>query len=376
MNRNLWIGLAVLIVVVIAGYFAFAHKNSASGETVKVGAALGLTGFCNTWGEDEQRAIELAIDEANASGGIDGRQITLVSEDTQCDAKGTVSAVQKLLSVDRIEGAIGPTWGDSFSGGDILFNQNKVVAISPSAAMEALAYNHIDTPYFFSTWYPQKAEIDALLAEMQKNGVKTVGLVHDQDSFGLVITNLFKDGASSHGIQIIDEESLPIGDDDFRTTVTKLAAVKPDALFTSFTNTPTKGKFLEQMYQQGTHIQLYSTVDIQDPDVLAQFGSVLNGIIYTAPENSGDEAGFDQKFKDKFGVAPTGTSVTNAYDATRALIAALTDHYKNGTDMKTAVEHVNVVGVTVPHITFNQDHQISDVRFKLRTVRDGQFADL
>lgn len=374
MNKNLWIGLAVLAALLIVGYFLVSHRNSSTGETVKIGAALGLTGFCNTWGVDEQKAIQLAVDEANAKGGIAGREIELQIEDIQCDAKGAVSAVQKLINADHVEAVVGPTWGDSFQGADPILNENKIVAVSPSAAMEAIEFNKVPTDYIFSTWFPQRAEIEALQTEMQKRGVKKIILLHDEDAFGLVLMSLFTQGAAAHGIEVVKENSFPVGYNDFRTTIAQLKTVGTDAIFTSFMNPPTKGAFLKQAYEGGLKVQLFSTTDIQDPQILSDFGSVLDGVIYTSAVASGDNDTFTKNFTARFGAAPSGPSVTNAYDAAHVVIAALAEHYKNGTDMKKATESITIPGVTVKDIRFNPAHQITDVQFQIKTIKNGQFV--
>ncbi len=374
MNKNLWIGVIVLIVLVGLGYYLVNKKPQMSSDTITIGAALGLTGFCDTWGTDEQKAIQLALDEANANGGVDGKTIVLKVEDMQCEAKGAVSSVQKLISVDHVEALIGPTWGDSFQGAFPLINDSKIVSVSPSAAMEALELNQVKADYVFSTWFPQRAEVDALQTEMQKRGVKKVVMLHDQDAFGLVLMSLFKEGAAAHGITIAKEEGFPVGYDDFRTTITELKSIKPDAVFASFLNPPTKGKFLKQAYENSLPTQLYSSTDIQDQSLLDQFGSVLDGVIYSAPEASGDYDDFAKRFMAKYGTAPVGPSVTNAYDATNVIIAALKDHYENGTDMTAATQQVNIHGVTVKQVRFNSAHQITDVKFEIKTIKNGKFV--
>ncbi|MGH7152294.1 MAG: ABC transporter substrate-binding protein, partial [Acetobacteraceae bacterium] len=78
MNRRECLGLAVLAVLVLAG-----PALPASAETIKLGAIVPLTGPGAVVGNQEKRGIEFAIDEANAKGGVHGRQIEVVYEDNQ-----------------------------------------------------------------------------------------------------------------------------------------------------------------------------------------------------------------------------------------------------------------------------------------------------
>src|SRR3989338_7541549 len=155
-TKTIW-AIIVIILVILGGWWLAQKPNTAAGETIKIGAALGLTGICAEFGEGELKATTLAVEEINAAGGINGKQLELISEDTQCDNKTTVSAFQKLINVDKVAAIIGPTWGDSFQGGYSFSQQAEIVSISPSTAIEALEISKQPVDYVFSTWFPQRA---------------------------------------------------------------------------------------------------------------------------------------------------------------------------------------------------------------------------
>lgn len=373
MNKRLWI-IVVVIVVVLTATWTYSRPKQASGETVKIGAALCLTGICANWGEGELKAYRLAIDEANKNGGIHGKLITFISEDTGYDPKGITTTVQKLIQVDQVDAILGPTWGDSFQGGYSIINKARVVSVSPSSALESLFYNKQPVDYVFSTWFPEHEDVNAVQAYAQKMNLKRVIVLHDEDTFGAMMADLFDKQASVHGITVINEQKFPIGFDDFRTTIIQLKTFKPDAIFLSFQGPVTKAKFMKQAYELGFKTTVLSSTDIEDPSLIKDFGSVLNGIVYGFPNISGKYDEFAQKYKVRFGVEPEGPSAANAYDAANILIAALIEREKNGTDVKTALERTSVPGVAVAEVKFDQNHQLTDVTFIEKTIRDGQFV--
>lgn len=381
MNKNiLWGIIGVCLIIILAALFInrvnpfiLGVNKDSTKEDVKVGAALALTNYCSTWGEDELKSIELAVEEANLGGGINGRKIELVSEDTACSPKGTVNAVAKLIDANGVEIIIGPTWGDSFQGGFILSNNKKIPAVSPSAAMEALISNNAPIDYVFSTYFPQDDEISAIQDYMNKTGKKNIVIMHDQDPFGLVVMDIFKKGASSHDIKIIKEYIIPSNSSDFRTKIVELKALNPDGIYASFLEPKKKGAFLKQAHELGLNAQLFSSTDIQDNDILAQFGPVLDGVIYTYPKPTDRYANFEEKFVSKYSIKPSGPTVTNAYDATNMVIEALREHYKDGDELKTILERISVQGVTTDKIKFNDMHGLEKSEFQIKTIRDGKF---
>jgi branched-chain amino acid transport system substrate-binding protein len=173
-----WV-LAILAVVGLVWWSAARDTEPAAGETVKIGAALGLSGQCAEFGEGERDAINLAAEEINDSGGIGGRSLKVIIEDTHCENRTTVSAIQKLINVDDVRALVGPTWGDSFQAAYPIINAQQIVSVSPSAALEALEFQGVPVDYVFSTWIPQRSEIDALQKYAASHNIGNFVVVHD-----------------------------------------------------------------------------------------------------------------------------------------------------------------------------------------------------
>src|SRR3989338_7318821 len=325
-----------------------AAPGSLNSDVIRIGAALCLTGDCAEWGEGELKSIEMAVDEANASGGVGGKQIKLFIEDMQGTPQGSVNAMQKLITVDHVEAIIGPTWGDSFQAGFTVNNAAQVVAVAPSTALQAY---------------------------MHRIGVQHVVILHDQDPFGLMIASTFHTLAKSQGIVIADEFEFSIGFDDFRTSIVKLKGMKIDGIVMAFQSAAFKAKFLKQAHELGLAPRLFSTEDIQDVGLLREFGPALEGVVYVYPAASGDVDSFQNKFKSRYGVAPSGASAPNAYDAAQVVIAALKKHEETGIDLRTALENVEIPGAFMKQIKF-ESHQLTGAEFHIKTIRNGQFVVL
>jgi len=373
-------GIAIVLGLFIAVRVVFpAAQTAATGtisQPIRIGAALGLSGECANYGEGELKAVELAISEANASGGIEGRQLKLVSEDTLCSPEGSVNAMKKLIEADHVEGIIGLTWGDSFQAGFTVNNAAHIPAIAPSAALEALFYNKASVTYTYSTWFPEVDEIDALENQAQKMGRMRFVIVHDTDTYGAMLALQFVKQAPEHNLQIMGEYSVPVGTQDFRTIIIQIKNKHPDGVALFFQAPSAKTSFLKQARDLGLSVQAFTDASIEDASLLKNYSGVMEGLIYTRPRTTGDVSSFSQKFKVMHGVDAVGASDANAYDAARVLIAALTDHYKNGTDLNAAIAHVDIPGTAVARIRFDDSHQITGAEFQIKTVENGQFVVL
>ena len=106
----------IVIIVVIAGIWWGVSRKPAEEKVVKIGIIAPLSGPASTWGEQLRKGIELALDELN----LDERKLLrIIYEDSEADPKKAVSAVQKLISVDKVQAIIGP------------LSSNEVLSVAP-----------------------------------------------------------------------------------------------------------------------------------------------------------------------------------------------------------------------------------------------------
>lgn len=376
MNKKLiwaiiWI---IIIILVIVGISSSSTPKDSDKESIKIGGAFGLSGFCAEWGEGESRAAQLALDQVNKNGGINGRQLELIIEDTHCDSKITVNAVNKLIHVDGVTAIIGPTWGDSFQGSFPVIRSAKVPSISP-IAMEALEYNNEPIDYIFSTWFPQRIEVDTLQKYAVSKGIKEFVVVKDQDPFSLMISKLFEDQAKASGVTIVESKTVAIGSTDFKTTIAQMKSKNPQGIFLSFQAATMKATFLKQARELGMNQTLFSATDIQDPSLLESFAPLLEGVIYTYPQTS-DRAGvFTEAYKARYNVPPQGPSAANSYDATMILAEALKQGALKGEELAQNLMKVSIPGIIAENVSFTDKHQISGGTFRVKTIKNGAFVN-
>jgi len=137
--------LLIVLLVVMTG--CGITGNATVEDTIKVGVIGTLTGYGAYYGEQEVKGILLARDEINSAGGIDGKLIELVVEDSQSSPAVSITALQKLISVDNVQYVIGDSWTSTTVAMVPVANENEVILISPIAILDNLG----EFEYFFRT---------------------------------------------------------------------------------------------------------------------------------------------------------------------------------------------------------------------------------
>ncbi len=346
-------------------------------QKIPIGGAFSLTGDASSWGQDEYKAAQMAVDETNARGGIHGTHVTLIAEDTATDAKTTLSAVHKLIDTDHVPAIIGPTWGDSFAQmtGPVA-QEAKVVEITPSGAIEVVKQS-VDYTYFYSTFFTIPQEIEAHMKYLKAHNYTKAVVVRDQDPFNTKMVDEYKAQAAKNGIQIVGEYIIQ-DDKDYRTALLKAKQADPDILFVETLNVNDMGLMMRSMQELGMRAKFSSSASVQTNDLLESFaGYAQDRLVYSSPDlHTQAYADFQQRFREKYGALPSGSTAAGAYDATRAVIEALNDGARTGEDIKRDLDVMRIDGTVTDTLAFNRNGGIDGWTFKMKTVKDGQYVDL
>ncbi|MDI6721115.1 MAG: ABC transporter substrate-binding protein, partial [Candidatus Aenigmarchaeota archaeon] len=118
--KNTILIAAILSIVFIAGCV-----SQPSAQTVKIGFIAPLTGDAAVYGLPLKNMVELATEEINSQGGIDGKKVEIIYEDGKCNGKDAATAMQKLVSVDKVRVIFGGFCSSESLGAEPIATQNK-----------------------------------------------------------------------------------------------------------------------------------------------------------------------------------------------------------------------------------------------------------
>lgn len=313
-NKGFWIACAVVVIALLVGVRNLDQsKSQPDARSVRIGALLSLTGGASAWGENAKKGIELAAEELNEAGGINGKQIEIVYGDTASDPKQAVSAFQRAVSVDHVTALIGP------------LNQTEVASVIPSIEQVGIPTvspgflplrdrTSIHNPVFI--WTDAESEAGRLAEYVYSQNVRTVGVIGTLDAWEKTITDAFVErfktlGGAVSVIEIVQPDSA-----DMKLSVTKIIGTKPDAIYLGtyyqFVNSA------KEISNQGFHGKLYG---IEVDDYLAgETSKWSSGLRFIAPDYY--SADFVEKFTGRFGTAP-GLPAGQSYDAANVLFSFL-----------------------------------------------------
>lgn len=272
-----WVlGIIVLALIVWVG---MSMSDTAPTETgpIKIGFIAPLTGDAAAYGEPAANVTQIAVDEINAAGGIDGRMLEVVYEDGKCNGPDAASAAQKLINIDGVKIIIG-----GFCSGESL----AVEPITTAAGVFLLSAGSSSPDLtgisrFFARTCPSDHGQGESLADMAYNDKewKKVAVMQEQTDYAVGLSTSFSEAFSSFGGETAREE-FASGQTDFRTALTKLKAENPDALFLALQTSAITQRILQQMRELGWDVPLiFSDSVIGDREFITNNATQVEGAI-------------------------------------------------------------------------------------------------
>lgn len=290
-------------------------------ETIKIGEFASLTGKEAAFGQSSHNGTVLAFEEINAQGGVLGKPIQLIYEDDQSKAGQAATAVQKLISNDKVVALLGEVASSRSLEAAPICQSSHIPMISPASTNPDVTEKG---DYIFRVCFTDSFQ-GKLLADFALNSLKTkkVALLVDTKSdYSVGLAKNFKETLLANGGEVVSERNYSGGDKDFRAQLTTIKAAKPEAVFVPGYYTDV-GLIVRQARQVGLRMPLFGGDGWESPSMAQIAGSAIEGTFfsthYSAEENRPEVKEFVKKYTEKFGVAPSAMAALG-YDS--ALIMA------------------------------------------------------
>ena len=221
------IKLMVVIALILVVFTGCAKKDA---DSIKIGGIFPLSGPVAVYGIEAKNGIELAIEEINAAGGINGKNVVLISEDDEGNPEKTVNAFKKLTTKDKVTMIIGSLTSGCTAAITTLAQNQKVVLIAPAATMESItdAGNFVFRACFIDPF--QGTVGGKFSAETLK--AKNAAVLYDiANDYSIGLYENFKKAFVSAGGTMAAEESYATNDMDFNAQITKIKNANPDVVY-------------------------------------------------------------------------------------------------------------------------------------------------
>ncbi|MGE0632174.1 MAG: ABC transporter substrate-binding protein [Pseudobdellovibrionaceae bacterium] len=313
--------MTALSVAVVLGLGACTKKNS---NEIKIGHYGSMTGGAATFGQSTDKGIKMAVEELNAAGGINGKQIKLVTFDTQSKNEEASTVVTRLITQEKVVAILGEVASSRSLAAAPIAQSNKIPMISPSSTNPKVTEVG---DFIFRVCFidPFQGTVMAKFATENLKAKKVAILRDVKSDYSVGLADFFKKGFEERGGTVPEDLSYQEGDIDFKAQLTKIRTQNVDAIFVPGYYTEV-GLIARQAKQLGIKAPLLGG-DGWDSSKLSEIGQdAINGSYFSNhySTDSSDPAvqDFITKFKAKFGETPDGLAALG-YDSAKVLFEAM-----------------------------------------------------
>jgi len=308
----------------VLGGALFAAACLPAAEPIKVGEYASLTGKEAAWGQSAHKGTLLAIEEINATGGVLGRPLELLTEDNQSKQGESATGVKKLITRDRVVAILGEVASIRTLEAAPVVQNAKIPMIAPGAVNAKITEvgDYIFRVCFIDSF---QGVVLAKFARETLQAKRVAILTSVNSAYSVSLGKVFRERFVADGGSIALEQKYGEGDKDFRAQLTAIKAAKPDALIVP-------GYFTEaalicaQARQLGLTLPIFGGDGWDDPALIAIGGAAVEGTHFCthySPDNpSAEVQAFNTRYRARFGEAP-GAYAALGYDSALVLADAL-----------------------------------------------------
>lgn len=301
--------------------------GEASGEEIKVGLYGTITGPNALAGEMLEKGGQLAVNEINAAGGINGSPLKLVVYDDKSSPEGAVKAVTRLVDVDKVIAIAASNSSPNILATTQITEDAKVLQVGGGTSP---SYTNAGFQYLFRGTangdLPNAACVDA----MKDMGVKSIGILSVAAENGVSGVASFKELMGSD-IEVLVEEVYQTTDTDYTGQIAKILNANPEAILI-YGMTNESALAIKQFRRAGYEGHIYGPEAMGVSDLLNVAGEAADGVIFgsgavvpVSPEeaNSDVERAMLENFVATYGQMPVSDVVYRGYDSVMLIAEAL-----------------------------------------------------
>jgi branched-chain amino acid transport system substrate-binding protein len=367
--KKIAVALTVAVLLLCAGWPVKAADEMA------VGAVTPLTGKLSVYGDGFQKAMLLALDEVNAAEGINGKPMKIVFEDNNSTSKGSVSAIQKLITVDKFPVIFGPAASSNFLAVCPIAQQNETILIGAESAAESISKCG---SYVFRVFPSDLLQGKGVAELAEYLNFKEVVLTYINNDWGVGLAGVFKENFLKSGGKLIDEFAYDEGKADYRSEILRIKKDSPKAVV-NLTYIKEGATMLKQAYESKVEVQWLMGSAAKSPKLVELAGVAAEGVIGTYPTFSQDtsqyrafKGGWDKKYPGQ----KTPIFGEYNYDMVKLTAEALKQaKTMSSSDIRSALMEASkgYVGVTGDK-TFDENGDVG-ATYGRWTVKNGKIID-
>lgn len=372
------LGIVAAALVAVLGLSACQSAGSASGP-IRLGVIAPLSGGGTSYGLGIKQGAQMAVDEINQAGGVNGRKIEMVTVDDASDPAQSVTAMQRLVDQEKVDVIVGG-WGSS-----------QVLAHQPVVEKAGVPYIIVGATNPKITndqlkWSFRVIQTDSIQAveianaAIDKMKAQKIAVIFDSNDYGTGNRDVFVAALKEKGITPVAVESYQTNDKDYTAQLSKIKGTSPDVLAV-FGTIPAAPAIMTQARQLGVTARFIGTGGLANEQLMSLGGQAAEGTVLTTyfQEDTGPEAkAWADKYTQLFASSsnpPRPVLAAWEYRSVKQILLPVLQ--KAGSDkeaIRTGIQNFKgkVFGLE-EDVYFDKTHQLVQ-HSVLTEVKNGQFA--
>lgn len=298
----------------------------ASAQDIKIGYVGGFTGHWAKFGIWHNQGAEVALDEINGKGGIQGHKLVLIKEDDRGEPSKTIAAALKLIERDQVPLAFTGMTSTTMLAAVPVYTDHKVAfggfGFAPSITQRG-------SKYVFRMAANAREQNRVIIDYVVKKlGVKRLAMIGDTTQYGQENATTYVEMLKTHGIEPLAVERFSPGDKDYTGQLTRIRGTNPDALILATTDVDS-GLIAKQVRQMGLKWLLVGNTSqatrgaVDSGGVEATNGIVMSALDWVIQQSGDANERFKKNFKTKWGEEPNSYMQYWGYDHIQLFKAVL-----------------------------------------------------
>lgn len=318
-----------LVVLILAGILA--GCGSSTSKDIKIGILNEMTGGNATMGTSSANGAKMAIKEANAKGGVLGKQLQAVIADNKSEPSESANAMTKLATQDKVVAVTGIFASSNAIATSSVAEATKIPFVAVGATNPKVTVDEKSgkvKDYTFRVCFidPFQGTVGANFVLNTLQLKKAVMLVDSSSDYSKGLSSFFKEAFTKGGGNILAEEAYLQKDQDFKTILTKVKALNAEVIYIPGYYEEV-GKIVKQAREIGITVPIVGG-DGWDSPKLVEVGTsaALNNTYFTnhysVDDTSATSQAFVEAYKKEYGQVPDAMAVLG-YDAANIVIDAI-----------------------------------------------------
>lgn len=374
--NNRFRALVFLTVLSIVAVVAACSAPTASNEPIYIGVSGPLTGDRAQYGAQWKKGFDLALEEINGAGGVTGRKLEYMFEDSQSDPKQSVVIAQKFVSDPRIVVELGDFSSTASMAASPIYQRGGLVQFGFTNSHPD--FTKAGGDYTWSTSVTQDQASPALADfAVTELGLKKLAVFQLNNDWGKSTVDLFAKRVKELGGEIVATQSYLDTEKDFRSAITAVRDAKPDGIV--LISYQADGALIaQQLREAGLNQPLVGSASIQSPDYLKLGGKAVERTYvlgeFDINEPRPEVQAFVEKYRAKYHEDPDLFS-TLAYDTIFLVKAAIELGGPTRQGIHDALPKLkDIPSIVYKKVTFNSEtRRAQNPSFNNLIVQNGQF---